>query len=608
MTRMRANLIPSILALVLVASCNSGSPDGKSSTTTTAPATSTTTSVPAFLEYTWQFDRPSDYTYSSEVVSLNDGGNLLAELKQLPADAFWTSVYKDPRVLHGPEYHACALDPDKNIVAVGECANFQTFIWESELMIGKYGQNGQLLAGWPKFYAGTGYSWNEGQNVVVDAEGNITVSGYVISTSRIFYMAIWRFDANGNMLPGWPQYPVGNHAFGTGVIQDANGDIVCCGGYGPTGYDNLVLVKYRPNGVIVSGWPRTYQVAAGQLTFGNNLIQDSDGNLVVVGYTQPMFGNNLIQDSDSTLVVAGDAQPTWSANDAVLYKLDKDGNVLSGWPKVWDSGEGYDEFFSISQDSNGDYCLVGRCSGLTETLGTSGSDGRPLDTRYGKDGTQLTTSGWPRIYDHATYRSDSLDVWKGFVDTSGNIAAAFTCESDRHVRTVKYGRDSALFTGFPKIWDKAGYVDDTRGSAVDDLDNIYVVGYSDPYDPLVDDDTTFLIKYPPASYSTGRPSIIAKQGTSYTSLGGFSEKLGDGSSGIVTYQLSADGTTWSYHDGTKWQKATSKFQANTAAEVNSRIDKFPQDVGLGSLFIKIFLVSTGEQKVRLSSVTVKYKY
>jgi len=592
MTRMRANVIPLILALVLGASCNSSSPGNNSSTTTTAPATTTTTApttttttVPAFLEYTWQFDKPSDYTYNSEVVSLNDGGSLLAELKQLPADAFWTSVYKDPRVLHGPEYHACALDPDKNIVAVGECTNFQTFIWESELMIGKYGQSGQLLAGWPKFYAGPGYSWNEGQNVIVDAAGNITVSGYVISTSRIFYMAIWRFDANGNMLPGWPQYPVGNHAFGTGVIQDSNGDIICCGGCGPTGYDYLLLVKYRPNGVLAPYWPKVYQVAAGQLTFANNLIQDSDGNLVVVGYTRP---------------------PS-SANDALLDKFDKDGNELPGWPKVWDSGEGYDEYFSVSQDSNGDYCLVGRCEGSTEYLGISGSDGWLLVTRYGKDGTQLTTSGWPRIFDHGTYRSDNLDVWKGFVDTSGNIAAAVTVESDRHVETVKYGRDSTLFAGFPKTWDKAGYLDDTRGSAVDDLDNIYVVGYSYPYDLLADDYTTFLIKYPPGTYSTGRPSITAWQGTSYASLGGFSEKLGDGSGGIATYQLSADGTSWYYHDGTKWQKATTKFQVNTAAEVNSRIDKFPQDVGPGRLFIKIFLVSKGEEKVRLSSVTVKYK-
>ncbi len=193
------------------------------------------------------------------------------------------------------------------------------------------------------------------------------------------------------------------------------------------------------------------------------------------------------------------------------------------------------------------------------------------------------------------------------MDTSGNIAAAFTCESDRHVRTVKYGRDSTLYTGFPKIYNTAGYLDDTRGSAVDDLDNIYVVGYSYPYDYLADDYTTFLIKYPPGTYSTGRPSITAKQGTSYTSLDGFSEKLGDGSGGIATYQLSADGTSWYYHDGTKWQKATTKFQANTAAEVNSRVDKFPQDVGPGRLFIKIFLVSKGEEKVRLSSVTVKYK-
>jgi len=176
---------------------------------------------------------------------------------------------------------------------------------------------------------------------VVDAGGNITVAGYTISdtTPRVWYFTVWRFDSNGNLLPGWPQYPGNNQAYGTGVVIDSNGDIVCCGGNTWTGL--MVLVKYRPNGSLVAGWPRTYQVS-GQFTFGYGLIQDSDGNYVVAGYTD----------------VAG------PAHNAVLYKL----------------------------DMNGDYCLVGRSQGTTV------NDGKLLVTRYSKNGDQLTSSGWPQIY------------------------------------------------------------------------------------------------------------------------------------------------------------------------------------------------------------------
>jgi hypothetical protein len=530
---------------------------------------------------TWHFDRPSDYTYYSEVITLNQGGNSLAELKRLPKSTFWKAFYKDPRPLRAPEYHASAVGPDRNIIAVGSDTEILPDSLRGELIVSKYTQSGKLLPGWPKLYTDPFYQWNEGQDVLVDSKGNITVAGYTITNTWQWHMAIWRFDSNGIPLNGWPRYPIGTHAFGTGVIIDANGDIIACGSSGPTGYDYMVLAKYSQDGNPVEGWPKTYQAVDSQRNFAYDLIQDADGYLVVAGYTE-------------------DSQ---ARRKAVLYKLDTGGNVLAGWPKVWNSSTGnYDEYFSISQDTNGDYCLVGTSQGTTK------DDGRLLVTRYSKNGEQRTASGWPQIYAHNGLRDASPpDSWRGSVDTAGNIAAAGTCQSDTHVRTVKYTRKAAMAAGFPKILDRSGYQDVTRSCGVDDLDNVYVVGFSVFDDGTDTDYSTFLVKYPPAAYSTGRPAIVTKKGVKYTQLSGFTEKLGPTSQGGVHYQLSPNGTLWYYHDGKQWKQAKTKYQANPAADVNNHAPAFAQEAGTGTLYVKAFLGGNGSQQVRLDSVSIKYE-
>ena len=319
-----------------------------------------------------------------------------------PADKMsWTAWYKDPRPKYGPEWHASTVDKDGNVIAVGTSADQVSSPVAGDMIVGKFNKDGQMLPGWPKNNAAAGKRFNEGQRVVVDAAGNITVAGYTISdtTPRHWYFTVWRFDWNGDLLPGWPQFPDNTEAYGTGVVIDSNGDIVCCGGNTWTG--QMVLEKYLPDGSLVAGWPKTYQVS-GQSTFGYSLIQDSDGNYVVAGFTS----------------VAG-------VFNALLYKLDVNGNVLAGWLKTWHSETaGVDEYCAVSQDTNGDYCLVGVSQGATPASG-----GRLLVTRYSKDGEQLTSAGWPQVFQRDGYRDNWVDVWRGSVDASGNISASVTCDS-----------------------------------------------------------------------------------------------------------------------------------------------------------------------------------
>ena len=529
---------------------------------------------------TWEFDVPSDYAFESQLISMNDDGNSSAALKKLPEDALWTATYADPQPAQAPEYHQIAFDTEGNIVAVGSNTDMPKRPITGQLLVAKYSPQGQILPGWPKFYSDPVYRWNEGQDIAIDEAGNMAIAGYSIVDGRSWIFSMWRLDSAGNMQPGWPQYVASGQAHGTGIAIASNGDIVACGASSPGGLEQILVARYKPDGSPVEGWPKAYQPAAGQGSFSYDIMEDADGNFMVVGY-------------------AGSVS---SGRDAVIYKLDAAGNVLPGWPKVWDSGAGsYDEYFAVSQDADGDYCIVGTSHGVDE------DNGRLLITRYSVDGEQI--AGWPQVYDGDGVRNYSPpDAWRGSVDSLGNIAASFIGQAAApQVLTVKYTPDASPANGFPKTVSREGYLVGTRSCNVDAYDNIYAVGFSHVADDEYTDHTTFITKYPPAAYSTGRPSLVTKVGLDYTKLLGFGETLGPDNEGGIVYQLSPDGGDWYFHDGSAWIEVSSRGEANTAEEVDENVDSFAKDAGAGTLYIKAFLVSDGSQPVQLDSVTVEYE-
>lgn len=515
-------------------------------------------------EQTWRFDQASQFEFDPEVVTVDAAG---AQLKRLPDGEFWTAVYQDPRPRTGPEYHDLDFAPDGSIVAVGDCAGFASNT--SEVIVGKYDAAGNLLPGWPRFYAGGGRHWNEGQRVAVDRDGNINISGYAL---------VYRLDPGGNILPGWPQGFLGERSISNGIIVDRDGNIVVCGSSDTDVYDRVYIAKYNPDGSQVPGWPKAYEVPGSSANFSYDLIQDADGNLVMTGYT----------------VTSGD-------RSAALFKIDGEGTLLAGWPVVWDSGTGNDEYFSVSQDTGGDYCIVGLTQGTTE------DDGKLLVTRYSREGQQLTSAGWPRVYEQEGLRDASPpDAWGGEVDASGNIAAAMTSSPEGQVQTVRYTPGGSMSAGYPREYGQPGYRDVTRGCRVDAQGNVYVVGFSE----LVTggfDYTTFIVKYAPGAYSTGMPSVMAEKVLEYKELCGFSEQLGEGSQGNVGYLLSPEGTHWYCYDGTAWVEAIESSQANPASVLNVAIASFADEFGAGPLCVMAILDSDGTQTPVLESVTVTYR-
>ncbi|MBD3280739.1 DUF5123 domain-containing protein [Candidatus Dojkabacteria bacterium] len=119
-------------------------------------------------------------------------------------------------------------------------------------------------------------------------------------------------------------------------------------------------------------------------------------------------------------------------------------------------------------------------------------------------------------------------------------------------------------------------------------------------------------------YNTqGEAILTITQAIEYTELLGFTEEssvvdtegnpLTDNTSTSIKYQISNDNNTWYYTDSSEWIEAgLISSEANTESELNNNISTFPEQLGLGDLYIKIFLTSTDVQySPKLTSISIQ---
>lgn len=113
------------------------------------------------------------------------------------------------------------------------------------------------------------------------------------------------------------------------------------------------------------------------------------------------------------------------------------------------------------------------------------------------------------------------------------------------------------------------------------------------------------VKVGPDHYFAGSPSFSNVLGTPFFTLSQFVERR-PSFTGNIKYQLSRDGITWHYHNGSRWAEVNGSGQMNTANEINSRIQTFHSEVGTGKFFFRGFLESPlGTQPVEWQEIEVQ---
>lgn len=178
------------------------------------------------------------------------------------------------------------LDGAGNVFMVGNTGSMSaiattgthqnTLAGSLDALLAKFDNNGQLL--WSTYFGGDDEEL--GQNVDLDAQGNIFISGTTKSTTGIAT---------------------------TGAAQEVYGG----------GENDAFVAKFDANGIL--RWA-SYLGGPGD-DFSNALTSDLSGNVIIAGWT----------NSDSGIATAGSHQPANAGDlDAFLVKYDADGNLQWG--------------------------------------------------------------------------------------------------------------------------------------------------------------------------------------------------------------------------------------------------------------------------------------
>ena len=110
----------------------------------------------------------------------------------------------------------------------------------------------------------------------------------------------------------------------------------------------------------------------------------------------------------------------------------------------------------------------------------------------------------------------------------------------------------------------------------------------------------------PTHYDSSAPSIINKVGVNYLTLTSLVETLGTGgcSNGTV-YNLSPNGTTWYYWNGSAWATAGgTAATASSATTLASNLTTYATQVGAGMIYFKVFLQSSGTSSCVIDNLAI----
>ncbi len=107
---------------------------------------------------------------------------------------------------------------------------------------------------------------------------------------------------------------------------------------------------------------------------------------------------------------------------------------------------------------------------------------------------------------------------------------------------------------------------------------------------------------PGSRYYGGAPTIITKNPISYSYIKDITFE--DSGTCQVEYQLSNDGVSYYYWNGSSWTSVSSDSNRNNSSTISTNISKFSLQVGVGDLYVKSFLSSDMSQSCGLESITV----
>ena len=332
---------------------------------------------------------------------------------------------------------------------------------------------------WNTFLGGNSY--DEGDDIIVDASGNIYVTGYsdvswgnpIPPFGAIPDAFVVKLDPSGNLV--WNTFLGGNGGdLGYGITLDASGNVYVTGNSDATwgapvrayitGGDAFVA-KLNRNGTLL--W-NTFLGGTG-IDEAREIAEGGSGNVYVTGRSSNTWGSPVTRAYTADM-------------DAFVANVDTNGNL------VWNSflgGSAFDEAYGIVVDGSGNTFVSGFS---TTTISANGSWANPIRAYTAFRDAFLTklNSGGNLMWNTFLGGSGNDEGLNIALDGSGNtyVTGYSTTTWENPIRAFTANGDAfgaKIDTAGNLIWNTflgGGSSDQATGIDTDENGNVYVTGYS----------------------------------------------------------------------------------------------------------------------------------
>jgi len=308
----------------------------------------------------------------------------------------------------------------------------------------------QVSPEWVQRFTADGYTTESVNDMVVDVQGNVYITGSQKTGSNQVEAVTLKYDAQG--IQQWIKIyhaPNDNGAFGRAIYVDIDGNVYVTGENAiySGGANEMLVIKYSPSGEQL--WANRFQYITGNYNGGYDLTTDATGNVYVTGeyYTGASYyniflvkydhsgnfinqvfydqasesGNKIGIGGDGKIIIGGYISDSDSSS---FIALKYEQNLDFVWAARWGQGVANQNVIDMTIDNNSNIILAGT-SNLDYALLKINTDG---SINWGK--TYASPDGWD--YGRAVVADNSGNIY--ITGETGTLGYPIS----QKITTIKY--------------------------------------------------------------------------------------------------------------------------------------------------------------------------
>jgi len=346
----------------------------------------------------------------------------------------WIRTYNGP-ANEADQANDIELDSEGNVYVTGGSKGIGT---DFDFATIKYDSAGNEQ--WVVRYNAPAFYSDIAGHVSVDAEGNVYVSGTSLGSTSGSDIATVKYNNLGQLqwVKRYNSTANGND-LSQGLEIDLSGNVFVAGTSDSTGslYD-YVTIKYNPSGNVE--WTKRYNGPSNDGDLVSSMSLDNSGNVYVTGWS---FGNDT-QSDYATVKYNNSGEEQWAAR--------------------WDDpASSYDYAYDVAVDNNENVYVTGVSQGM-------GTDNDFTTIKYNSLGEQQ----WAVPYNSESNGSDI--PYNIALDYLGDVYVAGYSNNNAEYSTIKYNKQGVQ--QWRVNFDYLNYKDTPTDLLVDNSGNVVVAGYS----------------------------------------------------------------------------------------------------------------------------------